>query len=76
VRVIEDARKHGIADEDMVHAARLPLKDWDLDDDALMRVGPARDGRLLEIGIAGIDADDPVIFHAMECRDRFSPYLQ
>jgi hypothetical protein len=47
-----------------------------LDDDAIMRVGPARDGRLLEIGIAGIDADDPVIFHAIECRDRFSPYLQ
>jgi hypothetical protein len=76
VKIFEDARKHGIADEDMVHAARLPLKDWDLDDDAIMRVGPARDGRLLEIGIAGIDTEEPVIFHAMECRDRFHPYLR
>ena len=75
MRIVEDARKHGIEDEDMLHAARLPLKDWDLDDDALMRVGPARNGRLLEIGIAGIDTEEPLIFHAMECRDRFHPYL-
>jgi hypothetical protein len=59
----------------MLHAARLPLKDGDLDDDAIMRVGPARDGRLIEITIAGIESGEPAIFHAMECRDRFSPYL-
>jgi hypothetical protein len=45
VRIIDDARKHGVADEDMLHAARLPLKDWDLHDDAIIRIGPARDGR-------------------------------
>ena len=56
-------------------AFAVPLKDWDLDDDAIMRIGPARNGHLLEIGIAGIEADEPVIFHAMPCRDRFSPYL-
>ena len=76
MRIVEDARKHGIADEDMLHAARLPLKDWDLGDDAIMRVGPARYGHLLEIGIAGIETDEPVIFHAMECRERFHPYLR
>ena len=59
----------------MLHAARLPLKDWDLDDDAIIRIGPARDGQLLEIGIAGVDTNEPVIFHAMESRDRFNPYL-
>jgi hypothetical protein len=75
VRILEDARKHGLADEDMLHAARLPIKDWDLDDDAIMRVGPAQSGQLLEIGIAGIDTEEPVIFHAMECRERFNPYL-
>jgi hypothetical protein len=75
VRIIKDARKHGITDDDMLHAARLPLKDWYLDDDAIMRVGPAQNGQLLEIGIAGIETEEPVIFHAMECRDRFSPHL-
>ena len=75
MRILEDARKHGIADDDMLHAARLPLKDWDLEDGAIMRIGPARNGQLLEIGIADVDTDDPLIFHAMECRDRFNPYL-
>lgn len=60
----------------MLHAARLPVKDWDLDDNAIMRVGPARNGDLLEIGISGVDTDDPVIFHADKCRDKFNPYLR
>ena len=59
----------------MLHAARLPLKDWDLDERAIIRVGPARNGELLEIGITDMDTDDPVIFHAMKCRDRVNPYL-
>jgi len=75
VRILEDARKHGIPDDDILHAARFPRKDWDLDEGAIMRVGAARNGELLEIGIADVDADDPVIFHAMKCRDRFNPYL-
>jgi hypothetical protein len=75
VRIIDDARKHGVVDEDILHAARLPLRDWDLDDDAIMRICPARDGQLLEIGIAGVETEEPVIFHAMECRDRFNPHL-
>lgn len=60
----------------MLDAVQLPVTDWDLDDDAIMRVGPARNGLLLEIGISGVDTDDPVIFHAMECRNRFNPYLR
>jgi hypothetical protein len=74
VKIIEDTRKHGVADDDMLHAARLAIEDWDLDDDAIMRVGPARSGQLLETAIASIDAEEPVIFHAMECRERFNPY--
>jgi hypothetical protein len=36
-----------------------------------MRVGPARDGDLLEVGVLGIDSDDPVIVHAMLCRPQY-----
>lgn len=74
--IIESAHDHGITDEDMLHAVQLPVTDWDLDDDAIMRVGPARNGLLLEIGISGVDTDNPVIFHATECRNRFNPYLR
>lgn len=76
MEIIEAAHRHGITDEDILHAAQLPVKDWDLDDDAIMRVGPARNGLLLEVGISGVDTDEPVIFHAMNCRDRFNPYLR
>jgi hypothetical protein len=76
VRIIESAHDHGIVDEDILHAIQIPVKDWDLDDNAIMRVGPARNSSLLEIGIADIDTNDPVIFHVMKCRKRFNPYLQ
>jgi hypothetical protein len=39
-----------------------------------MRVGPARDGYLLEIGVLGIDTDDPVIVHAMRARPQYLPH--
>jgi hypothetical protein len=44
----QTARKHGIAD-DMFHAVRNPVAQWLLDEDLMMRVGPARGGDLLEM---------------------------
>jgi len=39
-----------------------------------MRVGPARDGALPEIGVLGINTDDPVIVHAMRARPEYLPH--
>jgi hypothetical protein len=69
--IAQAARKHGIADEDMFHALRNPIAQWRLDDDFTMRLGPARDGDLLEVGVLGIDTDDPVIVHAMRARPQY-----
>jgi hypothetical protein len=74
VRIAQTARKHDIADNDMFHAARNSIAQWQLDDDFTMRVGPARDGDLLEVGILGIDTDDPVIVHAMSARPQYLPH--
>ena len=71
MRIAAAARKHQIADEDMLHAVRNAILDWPADYDFTMRVGAARDGDLLEVGVPGIDTDDPVIAHAMRCRPRF-----
>lgn len=73
MRVAQTARKHGIADEDTLHAARNALAQWRLDDNFTMRVGSARDGGLLEVGVLGIDTDDPVIVHAMRARPQYLP---
>jgi len=74
VRIAETARKHAIADEDMLHAVRNAIAQWRLDDNFTMRVGPAHDGNLLEVGVLGIDTDDPVIVHAMPCRPQYLPH--
>ncbi len=45
-----------------------------MDEELTMSVCPARNGDLLEVGILGIDSDDPVIVHAMKCRTKFLPH--
>lgn len=74
MRIAESARRHGIADEDMLHAARNAVAQWQLDEGVTMRTGPARNGNLLEVGLLGIDSDDPVIVHAMPCRPQYLPH--
>lgn len=74
LRIAETARKHGVADEDMLHAVRMVIAQWRLEDGFTMRVGPARDGELLEVGVLGIDTDDPVIVHAMPARPQYLPH--
>jgi hypothetical protein len=73
MRIGEPARKHGIADEDMLHAARHPIREL-ASDEVTMLIGPAREGSLLEIGVLDIDGDDAVIVHAMPLRRRFYGY--
>lgn len=67
--ILESARKHGIEDEDVLHAYRNPVRVFDLGD-IVMLVGADEHGRLLEIGVA---EGEGVIFvvHAMPARSRF-----
>ena len=67
------ARRHGIADDDIEHAQRNWLAQFELIDDAgrhlVLFVGPAWSGALIEIGVN--DAGDVV--HAMNARRQFLP---
>jgi hypothetical protein len=64
------ARKHGISDEDMLHALRNPAGVDYLDDGLTMFIGAAQDGTLLEVG--AVDGDDgPVIIHADRARAKY-----
>ena len=54
--IAPSARKHGITDDDMRHALRNPVGVADLDDGLTMFIGPARDGTLVEVGVADSDA--------------------
>lgn len=69
-RIAGSARRHGVTDDDMLHAASHPIRVHTPDDQFVMLVGPARDARLLEVGVV-VDVDPPVIVHAMDVRPKF-----
>ena len=68
--VIASARKHGVHDDDILHAYRHPTRVLQLDD-LVMLVGPSSTGQLLEIGVSRADGIDFII-HAMPARPKFT----
>lgn len=46
-----------------------------MEEDLTMLIGPAVDGRLLEIGVLDLDGDDPVVIHAMALRPKSRRFL-
>ena len=67
--ILASARKHGISDEDMLHAYRHPIRMFDLDDLTVL-IGPDTAARLLEIGVAEAEGIEFII-HAMAARPKF-----
>jgi hypothetical protein len=67
--VLDSARKHGITDDDMLHAYRNPIRVFALDD-LTMLVGPDTAARLLEVGVVTGDRVEFIV-HAMPARERF-----
>jgi hypothetical protein len=75
VRIIASAREHGISDEDMLHAVRVPLRVIDLDEETTLYIGAGLNGALLEVVVADLETEDPRIIHAMALREKFHRYL-
>ncbi len=69
--IFASARRHGVVDEDILHAYRNPIRWIDLHEDEItMLIGPDHTGRLLEIGVATGEGIEFVI-HAMPARDKY-----
>jgi hypothetical protein len=64
------ARRHGVADDDMVRAYEYAIRVLDLEG-MVMYVGADRSGRILEVGVVRDEENRPVIVHAMPARRRF-----
>jgi hypothetical protein len=75
MRIGGPARRHGVPDADICHGVRNATYKIDMDDDLTMLIGPARDGSPLELGVLGLDSDDPVIIHALPLRAKFYRFL-
>lgn len=70
--ILESAHRHGVADEDMLHAFAHPLYIAEVQPNGTtMAIGPARNGRPLELGYKAIDGGLTVIFHAMPARKKY-----
>lgn len=66
--IAQSALKHGLTEDEVLHAYRNPLRAWDLGDGFTMLIGANRAAIILEIGwIQGSTA--VVIVHAMRARD-------
>lgn len=69
--ILPSARRHGIADDDIEHAWRNPVRVFPGDEGFVMLIGPSRSGALLEIGVVTGD-HGPVIVHAMPARAKYT----
>ncbi|MGE0305750.1 MAG: hypothetical protein AB7Q27_08325 [Acidimicrobiia bacterium] len=65
------ARKHGVLDDDMLHALRHHWRGFETGDPAVtMFVGPSANGEPLEVGVVD-DAGGVAIIDAMRARSKF-----
>ena len=67
--ILASARRHGIRDENMLHAYRNPIRVFEVDD-LIMLIGPDESATLLEIGVAHGEGIDFIV-HAMAARPKF-----
>jgi len=67
--ILDSARKHGVADEDMLHAYQYPVRVLRLDD-LTMLIGPDRAARLLEVGLSNGEGVEFIV-HAMPAPPKF-----
>lgn len=67
--IVASARRHGVEDDDMLHAYRNPVRVFRLDD-LVMLIGADRTGRLVEVGVVSAEGIE-LIVHAMPAREKF-----
>ncbi len=68
--IAESARKHGVSDEDMLHAYANPFRVFELDEGFTMVIGANHAAIIFEVGVVD-GAEAPVIVHAMRAREKF-----
>lgn len=72
----QTARKHGITDDDILHAIELALVLDDYEDNRALYLGPDRAANLLEVATVVIADDVELVIHAMAMRPKYRPLLR
>jgi hypothetical protein len=68
--IAPSAFKHGLSEDEILHAYRNPIRVWDLGDGLTMMIGANAAAIILEIGYIQGDVA-VVIVHAMRAREKF-----
>jgi hypothetical protein len=68
--IADSAYRHGIDDQDMLHAYAHPVRLFEMEEGFTMVIGAGQTAILLEVGVVE-GALAPVIVHAMRARDKF-----
>lgn len=75
MEIYGSARRHGVADADIVHAVEHALAVGEQDDGKVLYLGPDRAGNLLEV-VAVAYSDGEIVIHAMRMRSKYEPFLR
>lgn len=78
MEIHSSARRHGIADDDILHAVErsMVVDDIGEDPDRWLVIGPDRAGNLLEVIVLVAADGDEVIIHAMPLRAVYRKLLE
>ena len=78
VEIHPSARRHGVDDDEILHAVANPLVVDNLgeDPDRWLVIGPDRAGNLLEIVVLITSTADEIIIHAMPMRPNYRKLLE
>jgi hypothetical protein len=76
VEIYRSARRHGIADEDIVHAVEQAVAVGEQDDGKVLYLGPDRAANLLEVVSVVREDGSEIVIHAMRMRGKYEPFLR
>jgi hypothetical protein len=78
VEIHSSARRHGVVDDDMLHAIEHSIVVDDLGDDPdrWLVIGPDRAANLLEVVVLVTAEGDELIIHAMPLRSTYRKLLE
>jgi hypothetical protein len=78
VEIHDSARKHGVADQNIVHAIdyALVIEDAGEDPDRWLLIGPDTAGNLLEVVVLLTAEGTQIVIHAMPMRDKYARLLE
>ncbi len=74
--IYRSARKHGVADVDILHAVDHALGAAEQDDGKVLYLGADRAGNMLEVIAIERDDGTEIVIHAMRMRRLYEPLLR